>query len=247
MNDDELERYARHIMLKELGGAGQRALCAAHVALVGLGGLGGPAAMALAAAGAGRLTLIDDDRVSLSNLQRQTLFASADVSALKVEAGAARLHALNPHVEIVPAPERLTAANAAALLGGADLIVDGTDNFAARFAVNDASLALGLPLVWGAAEGWSGQWSVCDPRTPASPCYRCLVPEPPPGAEGCEGVGVAGPLTQLVGSAMALEAIKIAAGAGTPAVGLLTLYDGLAARLRTVRLTKDPACPACSR
>lgn len=240
-SDDEIERYARHLVLAELGGPGQQRLKAARVALVGLGGVGAPAALYLAAAGVGALRLIDDDAVALSNLQRQILFDAADLGRPKVEAGAARLSALNDRVALEPRPARLTPETAQALLADCDLVIDGTDDFAARFAVNDACLAAGRPLVSGALGRWSGQVGVFSGR----PCYRCLVPAPPPDAETCARVGVVGALAGVVGSMAALEAIKILAGAGQPLTGRLLVYDGLAGSARTVRLAPDPTCPAC--
>jgi molybdopterin/thiamine biosynthesis adenylyltransferase len=240
-SDDEIERYARHLVLAEIGGPGQQRLKAARVAIVGVGGVGAPAALYLAAAGVGTLRLIDDDGVGLSNLQRQILFAGTDVGAAKVEAGARRLTALNPHVEIEAAPERLTVANAAWLLEGCDLVLDGTDDFETRFAVNAACVAAGLPLVSGALGRWSGQVGVFAGR----PCYRCLVAETPPDAETCARVGVVGALAGVVGSMAALEAIKLITGAGETLTGRLLIYDGLAGTARTVALAADPACPVC--
>ncbi|MFN3930449.1 MAG: HesA/MoeB/ThiF family protein [Brevundimonas sp.] len=240
-SDDEIERYARHLVLAELGGPGQQRLKAARVALVGLGGVGSPAALYLAAAGVGALRLIDPDVVSLSNLQRQIAFSDADIGQSKVEAGGRRLAAMNPHVTIEPAPERLTADSAGRLLRDCDLVIDGTDDFDTRFAVNAACIAAGIPLVSGALGRWSGQIGVFTGR----PCYRCLVPETPPEAETCARVGVVGALAGVVGAIAALEAIKLITGAGQPLTGRLLLYDGLAGTARTVAVAADPACPVC--
>ena len=240
-SDDEIERYARHLVLAEIGGPGQQRLKAARVAIVGLGGVGAPAALYLAAAGVGTLRLIDDDAVGLSNLQRQIIFAEADVGDPKVEAGAARLGALNAHVEVETAPERLTPDNAAWLLDGCDLALDGTDDFETRFATNAACVAAGIPLVSGALGRWSGQVGVFEGR----PCYRCLVPNTPPDAETCARVGVVGALAGVVGAMAALEAIKLITGAGETLTGRLLLYDGLAGTARTVAVAADPACPVC--
>ncbi len=240
-SDDEIERYARHLVLAEIGGPGQQRLRAARVAIVGLGGVGAPAALYLAAAGVGALRLIDDDDVGLSNLQRQIAFAEQDVGAPKVEAGAARLTALNPHVEIETAAERLTPDNAAWLLEGCDLVIDGTDDFGTRFATNAACVAARVPLVSGALGRWSGQVGVFAGR----PCYRCLVAEAPPEAETCARVGVVGALAGVVGSMAALEAIKLITGAGEALTGRLLIYDGLAGTARTVAVAADPACPVC--
>lgn len=238
---DEVERYARHLVLSEIGGPGQQRLAAASVAIVGAGGVGSPAAMYLAAAGVGTLRIIDPDTVSLSNLQRQILFDTANVGGPKVEMAQARLTALNPHVRIQPVAEALTPANAAALIAGADVVLDGTDDFSVRHAVNAACVAARIPLVSGALGRWSGQVGVFTGR----PCYRCLVPDLPPDAETCARVGVVGALAGVIGSMAALEAIKLIAGAGEPLTGRLLLYDGLSATSRTVEVTADPGCPVC--
>jgi len=240
-SDDEIERYARHLVLAELGGPGQQRLKAARVGLIGLGGIGAPAALYLAAAGVGTLRLIDDDTVALSNLQRQILFTGADTGRLKVETGAAALEALNPHVRIEPVAARLTGTNADDLIAGCDLVLDGTDDFATRFAVNAACVAAGIPLVSGALGRWSGQVAVFEGR----PCYQCLVPAIPPEAETCARAGVVGALAGVVGSMAALEVIKRITGAGTPLSGRLLLYDGLAGSARAVSIMADPACPVC--
>ena len=252
LGPEERERYARHILLKEIGGPGQQRLKAATVAIVGAGGLGAPAALYLAAAGVGRLRLIDHDHVSLSNLQRQILYRSDEVGAPKVERARAALGALNPHVEIEVRPERLTEANARALLAGADLVLDGTDDFATRFAVNLACHDLGVALISGAVGRWDGQVAtfksgLTKHMSPSErlPCYRCLVPEIPPDAETCAAVGVVGALTGVIGSLMALEAIKEIAEAGEGLAGRLLIYDSLAAQSRTIRLPRDPECPVC--
>lgn len=241
-SDDEIERYARHLVLAEVGGPGQQRLKAARVGVVGMGGVGAPAALYLAAAGVGTLRLIDHDEVGLSNLQRQIAFSEQDVGDLKVEAGAARLAALNEHVEIEAAAERLTSDNAAWLLEGCDVVIDGTDDFGTRFAVNAACVAAGIPLVSGALGRWSGQVGVFTGR----PCYRCLVSEAPPDAETCARVGVVGALAGVIGSMAALEAIKLITGAGETLTGRLLIYDGLAGTARAVNLAADPACPVCA-
>lgn len=240
-SSDEVERYARHLVLGEIGGPGQQALARARVLIIGLGGVGGPAALYLAAAGVGTLTLIDDDAVALSNLQRQILFSTADVGRSKVEAGTRALSALNPHIKVEIHIERLTADNAADLCAAHDLVIDGTDDFQTRFAVNAACVANGRPLVSGALGRWTGQVGVFRGR----PCYRCLVPEAPPDAETCARVGIVGALAGVVGAMTALEAIKLITGAGRSLVGRLLIYDGLQATTRTVGLTADPNCPAC--
>jgi len=241
-SDDEIERYARHLVLAEVGGPGQQRLKAARVGLIGLGGVGAPAALYLAAAGIGTLRLIDDDTVALSNLQRQIAFDVADIGRSKVEAGAEALTALNPHVRVEPFAGRLTGATAARLVEGCDVVVDGTDDFETRFAVNAACMAARIPLVSGALGRWNGQVGVFTGR----PCYRCLVPGAPPEAETCARVGVIGALAGVVGSMVALEAIKLIAGAGQPLAGRLLIYDGLAGTARTVTVEADPDCPVCA-
>jgi molybdopterin/thiamine biosynthesis adenylyltransferase len=241
-SDDEVERYARHLVLREIGGPGQQRLKAARVLIVGAGGLGAPAALYLAAAGVGALALLDPDTVALSNLQRQVLYATGDEGRVKVDAAAERLAALNPNVRVTPIAEALTAANARALIAGYDLVLDGTDDFATRFAVNAACVGEGVTLVSGAIGRWTGQVGVFAGR----PCYQCLVPDIPPDAETCSAVGVIGALAGVVGSMMALEAIKLIADAGAPLAGRLLIYDALAAEVRTVRIGADPECPVCS-
>jgi len=240
-NDDEVERYARHLVLREVGGPGQQRLKAAKVLIVGAGGLGGPAALYLAAAGVGTLGLVDADHVSLSNLQRQILFSTEDVGSSKTDIGAQHLAALNPEVQLVSHPFALAADNAEALIGQYDLVLDGVDDFAVRYLINAACLASGKTLVSGAIGRWTGQVAVFH----GQPCYRCLVPEIPPGAETCSAVGVVGALAGIIGSMMALEAIKEITGAGETLASRLFVYDGLSAEARTVRLSADPDCPAC--
>lgn len=252
LTPDQLERYARHIMLREVGGPGQQKLLSAHVALVGLGALGGPAALYLAAAGVGKLTLIDDDSVSLSNLQRQVLFATSDVGAPKTETAERRLVAINPDLKVETRAVRLSAENAEGLLAGVDIVLDGSDSFATRFAVNGACHALGLPLVSGAVGRWSAQVSCFKsghtkgkPIVDRLPCYRCLVSDMPETEETCAMVGVIGPLTGMIGARMALEAVKEITGAGQSMAGRLWLFDGLNGDSRTVTLKADPKCVVC--
>lgn len=250
---DEVERYSRHILLREIGGPGQQKLRESSVAIVGVGGLGSPVALYLAAAGMGKITLIDDDEVALSNLQRQILFTSSDTGKAKSIVAADRLRALNPDIEIVAVNDRLNDANAHEHLNDSDLVFDGCDNFPTRFLVNRVCQETGKVLVSGAVGRFDGQASVHVPAThkygPALPgytaCYQCLVPSEPPGAETCEQVGVVGALTGIIGSIMALEGIKIVTGAGESLAGKLLIYDGLAAQSRTLTLPKDPACPVC--
>lgn len=240
-SDEEVDRYARQLVLSEIGGPGQQALKRARVLIVGLGGVGAPAALYLAAAGVGTLGLIDHDAVALSNLQRQIIFATADAGRPKVEAGAAHLAALNPYVAVEPFIERLTPDNARDIIERFDLVLDGTDDFDTRFAVNAACVATGKPLVSGALGRWNGQVGVFV----GEPCYQCLVPESPPDAETCARVGVVGALAGVIGAMTALEAIKLITGAGQPLTGRLMLYDGLAGSSRVVKIAADPACPVC--
>jgi len=253
-SDQEVERYARNLVLREIGGPGQQKLKAAKVLLVGVGGLGAPGALYLAAAGVGRIGLLDPDEVSLSNLQRQVLYGVDDLGRGKALSAGLHLSQLNPEIELEPIPERLDEANAAALIRPWDLVIDGTDDFATRFAVNAACVAEGKPLVSGAIGRWSGQVGVFGagltrgrPAGERQPCYQCLVPEMPPDAETCSVVGVVGALAGVIGSMMALEAIKLIAGAGEPLLGRLMIYDALDGETRTVRVGADPECPVCAR
>ncbi len=240
-SDEEVERYARHLVLREVGGPGQQKLKAARVLIVGAGGLGAPASLYLAAAGVGTLVLADPDRVDRSNLQRQVIFAEDDLGRLKVDAAADRLKALNGNVDVDGHALAVTADNAHELVTGFDLVLDGTDDFATRFAVNAACVGACVPLVSGAIGRWTGQVGVFAGK----PCYRCLVPEIPPDAETCQTVGVVGALAGVVGAMMALEAIKHLTGAGDPLTGRLLIYDALSAQTRTVKIGADPECPVC--
>ena len=240
-SDAEVDRYARHLVLREIGGPGQQKLKAARVLIVGAGGLGAPAALYLAAAGVGHIALADPDVVDLSNLQRQVIYATADAGRTKAAAAAERLSALNPHVVAEGLQVRLDEANAAGIVEGYDLVLDGTDDFATRFAVNAACVATGRPLVSGAIERWTGQIGVFAGK----PCYRCLVAEIPPGAETCASVGVVGALAGVIGSMMALEAVKLITGAGEALAGRLLIYDALSGETRTVRVGADPDCAVC--
>ncbi|NCT66167.1 MAG: molybdopterin-synthase adenylyltransferase MoeB [Rhodanobacteraceae bacterium] len=244
---DAAERYARHLVLPEVGVAGQQRLGNARVALIGAGGLGAPAALYLASAGVGRLTLIDDDRVERSNLQRQVIHADARIGALKVESARQTLNALNPSVRVVTHAERLCAANVEALIGDHDLVIDGADNFPTRYLLDAACQQLKLPLVYGAVHRFSGQVSVFDPRRADSPCYRCLFPQPPSAAEApnCSEAGVLGVLPGVIGLLQATEALKLLLGIGELLVGRLLCFDALAGSFRELRLPRDPGCPGC--
>jgi adenylyltransferase/sulfurtransferase len=245
-SDDELDRYARHIVLREIGGRGQALLKAARVAVIGAGGLGSPCLLYLAAAGVGRLTIIDDDSVAVSNLQRQVLFTTADTGRAKVAAAAGHLAALNPHVAVTPIARRIDAGNAQALLSGHDLVTDGCDSFATRRAVADAALALAIPLVSGAVGPFDGQVATFKAYLPDLPCYRCLVGDAHDQAgTSCAETGVIGALTGVIGAMMALEVIREITGFGDSLAGRLLLFDAMGARMRTVRLPRDAGCPAC--
>ena len=245
MSDAELDRYARHIVLREVGGAGQNRLRGAKVLVVGAGALGSPVALYLAAAGVGRMTLADDDVVSLSNLQRQVIFHSSDNGRAKVEAAAEAIAALNPHVGVTALARRITADDAE-LVAGFDLVLDGTDSFASRFAVNRACVAAGVPLVAGSIAQWEGQLTIWDPARNA-PCLACLFPEPPAQglAPSCAEAGVVGALPGVVGSMMALEAIKLLTRAGAPLRGRMLIFDGLWGESRVISMRRREGCAIC--
>lgn len=247
LSDEELDRYARHLVLREVGGPGQARIRKARVMIVGAGGLGSPAALYLAAAGIGTLGLVDDDAVSLSNLQRQVLFRTADVGRPKVEAGADTLKALNPGVRVQAHAVRLTAANVMELISGYDVIADGSDNFATRFLLNDACFFARKPLVSAAVTEFEGQLATYKGHEPGLPCYRCLFPQaPPPGTvPNCSETGVLGAAAGVMGALQGLEVLKEVVGLGTGLAGKLLTYKALSAEFRTARLPKDPACPLC--
>ena len=243
LSDAQLDRYARHIILKEIGGSGQLKLMTAHVAVIGAGGIGSPVIQYLAAAGIGRLTVIDDDVVSLSNLQRQTLFGTADIDRRKVDAAQQAVARLNPDVEYVAVQKRLAADNAAAFLDGVDLIVDGCDNFATRLTVSDAATLLRIPLVSAAVGQFEGQLAVYRGWETDKPCYRCFVGNDPDRPDAsCADQGVLGALTGVLGSLAAMETIRAITGFGEDSAGKLLLVDALALRFRTIALPKDPGC-----
>ncbi|HEV2428823.1 MAG TPA: molybdopterin-synthase adenylyltransferase MoeB [Thermoplasmata archaeon] len=247
LRPEEMRRYGRHLLLPEIGLGGQERLKASKVAIVGAGGLGAPAALYLAAAGVGEIGLIDFDRVDVSNLQRQVLFGTSDVGRSKIEAGRARLRELNPNVRIRPVHAELGPKNVLRVLGPYDVVLDGTDNFPARYLINDACVALGKPDVFGAIFRFEGQASVFDARS--GPCYRCLFPEPPPAeaAPSCAEAGVLGVLPGLIGLIQATEVLKLLLGEGTSLSGRLLLFDALGMRFRELEIAKDPGCPRCGR
>lgn len=248
LSDAELDRYARHIVLREIGGGGQARLKASHVLLIGAGGIGSPAIQYLAAAGIGRITVVDDDTVALSNLQRQTLYGGEDVGDAKLAAAARAVARLNPGVRFEGIRERIGAGNAADLLGAArpDVVLDGSDNFATRLAVADATHRLHIPLVSAAVAEFEGQLGVFRGWEADKPCYRCFVGQDPERAEvSCSEQGVLGALTGVMGSLAALEAIRACAPFGEDSAGKLLLVDALALRFRTLSLSKDPGCSSC--
>jgi len=247
LDNDAAERYARQLRLPQVGEAGQAKLGKAKVALLGAGGLGAPAALYLAAAGVGDITLIDDDRVERSNLHRQVIHADARVGMLKTESAQLALAALNPRVKVHLHSERLQADSVERLLQGHDLVIDGADNFPARYLIAAAVQRLKMPMIYGAVERFVGQVSVFDPRRADSPCYRCLFPEPPAAADApnCSEAGVLGVLPGIVGLLQATEALKLILGLGEPLVGRLLSFDALGMRFRETRLPRDPECPGC--
>jgi molybdopterin/thiamine biosynthesis adenylyltransferase/rhodanese-related sulfurtransferase len=245
LSAQELARYGRHLSLREIGAEGQMRLRAARVLVVGAGGLGSPASMYLAAAGVGTIGLVDFDEVERSNLQRQILFGESDVGRRKVEAAGDRLRGINPHTRLEPHETRLSATNAERIVGEYDLVVDGTDNFATRYLVNDVCVHLGVPNVYGSVLRFEGQASVF--AAPGGPCYRCLFREPPPPGlvPSCAEAGVMGVLPGIIGSIQAAEAIKLITGAGQPLAGRLLLLDALTMAFRSIEIRRDPECPAC--
>ena len=247
---DFFERYSRHLRLSEVGEAGQRKLEDARVVIVGAGGLGSPAAFYLAAAGVGTLVLADHDAVDRSNLQRQILHTDARIGMSKVHSAAHALTALNPRTQVMGLTERVTSDNVEDLLEGADVVLDGADNFPVRYLLNDACVKLQKPLVYGAVHRFEGQVSVFDAgrRRGAAPCYRCLFPQPPPpeAAPNCSEAGVLGVLPGVIGMLQATEVLKLILGLGEPLSGRLLMFDALAMRFRETRLAPDPECPVCA-
>ena len=246
LSDEQLERYARHIILKEVGGAGQAKLLAARVLVVGAGGLGSPVVLYLAAAGVGTVGVVDFDDVTLSNLQRQILHTTARVGVPKTESALQAAAAINPGVRIEPHAVRLDASNALDLVSRYDVIAEGSDNFATRFLVSDACVLAGKTLVSGALSQFDGQVATFKAQA-GGPCYRCLYREPPPAGTvpSCAEAGILGALAGVVGSIQAVEALKEVLGIGTGLAGALLLYDALGATWRKVKVRPDPECPAC--
>jgi sulfur-carrier protein adenylyltransferase/sulfurtransferase len=244
---DEVKRYSRHLIIPDVGMTGQKRLKNAKVLVVGAGGLGSPALLYLAAAGVGTLGIVDFDVVDESNLQRQIIHGVSDVGHLKAESARDSIREINPYVEVVLHTERLDSDNALEIFGRYDLIVDGTDNFATRYLVNDAAVLLGKPYVWGSIYRFDGQASVF--WAEHGPCYRCLYPEPPPPGmvPSCAEGGVLGVLCASIGSIQVNEAIKVITGIGEPLVGRLMIYDALEMTYRSVQVRKDPECPVCGK
>ncbi|WP_323783191.1 HesA/MoeB/ThiF family protein [Leisingera sp.] len=246
--ESELDRYARHIVLRELGGPGQKRLKQAKVLVIGAGGLGAPALQYLAAAGTGTVGVIDDDVVDNANLQRQVIHRDADIGKPKVFSAQAAMQAQNPYVDVRPYHRRLTEEMAAELFADYDLILDGTDNFETRYLANRTAVLLGKPLISGALSQWEGQLSVFHPAN-GGPCYQCIFPEAPaPGlAPSCSEAGVVGPLPGVVGSMMAVEAVKLITGAGAVLRGEMLIYDGLYGETRKIRMARRQGCPVCGK
>jgi sulfur-carrier protein adenylyltransferase/sulfurtransferase len=246
LDEEQRNRYSRHLLIPEVGEAGQQRLLDTSILLIGAGGLGSPAALYLAAAGVGRIGIVDDDVVDASNLQRQVLHSTAGLGERKARSARKALEALNPDVDVVTYEERLTSENVDRILGeGWDLVVDGADNFPTRYLLNDASVWHGVPVVHGSIFRFEGQVTVFKPHE--GPCYRCLFPQPPPPelAPSCAEGGVLGVLPGVIGSLQANEALKLALGIGEPAIGRLLLFDALSARLDEVKVQRDPDCPVC--
>ena len=246
MNDDQLLRYSRQIMLPEFDVAGQDALLDAHALIVGLGGLGSPAALYLAAAGIGSLTLVDFDTVEVSNLQRQIIHDQHSIGRDKVASAADRIAAINPDTKVRAVAAKLDERRLAEAIAGVDVVIDGTDNFAIRYAINRACFAQRTPLVSGAAIRMEGQVAVFDPRRPDSPCYQCLYADAADVVLNCAENGVAAPLVGIVGSIQAMEAIKVVAGVGDTLTGYVLYLDAKRMELRKLKLSRDPNCPACA-
>ncbi|MBS37872.1 MAG: molybdopterin-synthase adenylyltransferase MoeB [Thiotrichales bacterium] len=247
MNDDQFERYSRHMVLPQIGLNGQRSLLKSRVLLLGVGGLGSPIAMYLAASGVGTLVLADFDVVELSNLQRQIVHGTADIGRAKVDSGSDRIESLNPDVNVLPINEVLDADNSglADEVARADVVIDATDNFETRFALNRLCVDNITPLVSGAALRMDAQVTVFDPRDDTSPCYRCLYSDEFAEGEACSDVGVFSPLLGIVGSIQAAEALKLIIGFGEPLVGTVLMIDAVDMSFRSLKLNKDPQCPVC--
>lgn len=248
MTDDQLLRYSRHILLPEFGIEGQQRLLVSHALLIGAGGLGSPIALYLAAAGVGRITICDGDTVDLTNLQRQIIHRTTSIGREKVRSASETLATINPEVHVIPLAERVDGKRLQELVADADVVLDGSDNFETRHAINRTCVHAGKPLVSGSAVRFDGQIAVFDMRQPDSPCYACLFPEAGESEDTpCAVMGVFAPLTGIVGTIQAAEALKLLAGIGESLAGRLLLVDALTMQLRTIRLTRDSACSVCAR
>ncbi len=247
LSDEDLDRYARHLVLREIGGAGQAAIRAATVAIIGAGGIGAPVLQYLAAAGVGRLVIVDDDKVSLSNLQRQVIFETADVGVSKARRASERVTAINPQVAVTVVEQRINAKNAAALLTGADVVVDGSDNFATRLTVADTAYALRIPLVSAAIGQFHGQLGTWRGWEADQPCYRCYVGDAHDSddCDSCADLGVLGAMTGVMGSYAVLETLRAIHPFGDTQFGKLYIVDGLGPSMRSIRMPKDPGCRTC--
>ena len=247
MNDQQLQRYARHILLDDIGIDGQQRLLDGRALVIGAGGLGSPAALYLASSGVGRITLVDDDTVDLTNLQRQVMHTTARVGMAKVDSGREALLAINPDIAVTALRERAQGARLLELVAASSVVLDCSDNFATRHAVNRACVATGVPLVSGAVIRFDGQLSVFDARDPDSPCYACLFPEDSAFEDAaCSTMGVFAPLVGVVGAMQAAEALKLLAGAGRPATGRLLMLDGRAMAWSDIGIARNPGCPVCA-
>ncbi|TAL17200.1 HesA/MoeB/ThiF family protein [bacterium] len=245
LSEGEILRYSRQIILPQVGGRGQERLKSSRVLVVGAGGLGSPAALYLAGAGVGTLGVCDYDRVDLTNLQRQIIHETGDLGGMKSASAAQKLFALNPEIRVVQHPVKLTVSNASEILGGYDLVVDGSDTFASKFLVNDGCAFLGVPHVFAGIQGFEGQLLTVIPGK--GPCYRCFFREPPPegSVPTCSQAGILGPVAGVLGSLQALEALKVLLGIGETATGRLLIFDGLNLTFREVKIKRDEKCPAC--
>lgn len=247
LTDHQLDRYARHIVLRDIGGAGQARLLASHALLIGAGGIGSPAIQYLAAAGVGTISVVDDDAISLSNLQRQVLYSETQIGESKVDAAAEAVHRLNPDVAFHAIRSRIDHATSSDILNGVDVVIDGSDNFATRLIVNDLCLSAKIPLVSAAIGQFHGQIGTFTGWQPDSPCYRCFVGDAhdPDDCDDCATQGVLGAMCGLMGSFAAMEAIRVLTGFGENQKGKLHIFDGMTPSMRSIKLPKDPACRSC--
>lgn len=246
LTDQQLDRYARHIILKQVGGAGQQKLLSGRVLVIGAGGLGSPLILYLAAAGVGTIGLVDDDIVSLNNLQRQIIHSTDQIGKLKTDSASDMIRRINPDVELITIPERLSSGNAESLIGDYDIVADGCDNFDTRFVVNDICIKLKKPLISAALSQFDGQVATFKGYLADKPCYRCLVPAHPGDVGNCAEAGILGAVAGVVGSLQAVEVLKEILDLGDSLAGKLLLYDALSARSRTITLPKDPGCNFCN-